>query len=46
MLEKYDSGRANSSWNMVSGNETWAYQFDPETRAQSSVWLFPGDTHP
>ena len=22
------------------------YQFDPETKAQSSVWLFPGDTPP
>ena len=46
MLEKYDSGRANSTWNIVSGDETWVYQFDPETKAQSSVWLFPGDTPP
>ena len=23
MLEKYDSGRANSTWNIVSGDETW-----------------------
>ena len=22
MLEKYDSGRANSTWNIVSGDET------------------------
>ena len=46
MLEKYDSGRANSTWNIVSGDETWVYQFDPETKAQSSVWLLPGDTPP
>ena len=44
MLVKNDSGRANSTWNIVSGDETWVYQFDPETKAQSSVWLFPGDT--
>ena len=46
MLEKYDSGRANSAWNIVSGDETWVYQFDPEKKAQSSVWLFSGDTLP
>ena len=46
MLAKYDSGRANSKWNIVSGDETWVYQFDPETKAQSLVWLFPGDTPP
>ena len=46
MLEKYDSGRANSTWNIISGDETWVYQFDPETKVQSSVWLFPGDTQP
>ena len=46
MLEKNDSGRANSTWNIVSSDETWVYQFDPETKAQSSVWLFPGDTPP
>ena len=46
MLEKYDNGRAKSTWNIVSGDEIWMYQFDPETKAQSSVWLFPGDTPP
>ena len=46
VLEKYDSGRANSTWNIVSSDETWVCQFDPETKAQSSVWLFPGDTLP
>ena len=40
MLEKYDSGRANSTWNIVSGDETWVYQFDPQTKVQSSVWFF------
>ena len=45
-LEKCDNGRANSTWNIVSGYETWVYQFDPEAKAQPSVWLFPGDTPP
>ena len=46
MLEKYDSGRSNFTWNIISGDETWVYQFDPESKAQSSVWLFPGQTPP
>ena len=46
MLEKYNSECANSTGNIVSGDETWVYQFDPETITQSSVWLFPGDTPP
>ena len=46
MLEIYDSGRANSTWNTVNGDETWMYQFDPETKAKKSVCLFPGDTPP
>ena len=37
ILEKYHSGRANSTGNIVSGDKTWVYQFDPETKAQSSV---------
>ena len=46
ILEKYDSGRANSTRNFVCDDESWVYQFDPETKALSSVWLFPGDTLP
>ena len=46
MLEKYDSGRSNSTWNVISDDENWVYQFDPESKAQSSVWLFPGQTPP
>ena len=46
MLEKCYSGRVNSTWNIVSGDETWVYQFDHEMKAQPSVWLFPGDTPP
>ena len=46
MPEKHDSGLANSTWNIVSGGETWVYQFDPETKAQSSVWFLPGDALP
>jgi len=35
MLEKFDGGRSNAVWDIVSGNETWVYCFDPETKQQS-----------
>ena len=28
------------------GNETFIYLYDPETKQQSSVWLFPGENPP
>ena len=27
-------------------NKTFVYQYDPETKQQSSVWLFPGESPP
>ena len=46
MMERFDGGRSKSTWRIVSGDETWVYQFDPETKQQSSVWVFPGDPIP
>lgn len=46
MLEKFDGGQSKSTWKVLSGDETWVYQFDPETKQQSSVWVFPGDAPP
>eukprot|EP00795_Rhopilema_esculentum_P010561 gene10560-biopygen13084 len=45
MLEKFDSGRSKRVYDIVTGDESWIYQFDPETKRQSSVWIFPGE-HP
>ena len=46
MLDKYDSGRSTATWDIITGDETWVYQFDPETKLQSPVWLFPRDPPP
>ncbi|UYV63528.1 MVP [Cordylochernes scorpioides] len=29
--------------NIITGNETWVYGYDPETKRQSSQWLEPGE---
>ena len=35
MLRKFDGVRSPRVWDIVSGDETWVYQYDPETKRQS-----------
>ena len=44
MLCKFDGGRSEQVWDIVTGNKTFVYQYDLETKQQSSVWLFPGES--
>lgn len=46
MLQRFDEGRSRNIENIITGDETWIYMFDPETKRQSQVWLFPGETPP
>ena len=46
MLEKFDGGRSKTIFNIITGDESWIYQYDPETKRQSSVWIFPGENPP
>ena len=32
MLRKFAGGRSPRVWDIVSGDETWVYQYDPETK--------------
>ena len=41
MLRKFDGGRSPRVWDIVTGDKTWVYQHDPETKQQSEVWVFP-----
>ena len=34
------------SCKIVTGDESWIYQYDPETKQQSTVWLFPDEVLP
>ena len=40
MLRKFDGGRSPRALDIVTGDETWIYQYDPETKQQSAVWIF------
>ena len=42
-LQLHDRATSDSSFleNVITGDETWVYGYDPETRVQSSQWKSP-----
>ena len=46
MLRKFDGGRSPSVWDIVTRDATWVYQYDPETKQQSAVWVFTDENPP
>ncbi len=46
MLKKFDGGQSKLVWEILTGDETWIYQYDPETKRQSTVWVFEGEDPP
>ena len=46
MLRKFDGGRSPRVWDIVTGDGTWVFQYDPETKQQSAVWVFPDENPP
>ena len=46
MLRIFNRGRSPRVWNIVTGDETWVFQYDPETKQQSAVWVFPDENTP
>lgn len=46
MIEKFDGGRSKAVSCIVTGDETWIYSYDPETKQQSTVWVFEDEPPP
>jgi histone-lysine N-methyltransferase SETMAR len=46
MLEKFEEGRSKRVGEILTGDETWVYKYDPETKHQSSVWVFENEDAP
>jgi histone-lysine N-methyltransferase SETMAR len=46
MLEKFDGGRSKRVYDIITGDESWFYYYDPETKRQSQVWDASNDPHP
>ena len=34
------------TWEVLTGDETWIYRYDLETKMQLAVWLFPDESPP
>ena len=46
MLRKFDRGRSPCVWDIVTADEIWVYQYEPERERQSAVWVFPDENRP
>ena len=41
MLRRFNNGNSRRDSEIITSDETWIYQCDPETKCQSMVWVFP-----
>lgn len=45
-LKRFNGGRSKAVYNIVSGDETWIYSYEPERKHQSAVWVFEDEVKP
>ena len=45
-LEKYNSGASKDVYKIVTGDESWNCAYEPETKQQSTVWVFEDELNP
>ena len=46
MLDKFNQGASNLVYNIVTGDESWIYAYEPERKGQSTVWVFQCEENP
>ena len=46
MIARFDGGQSRGTWEIISGDESWIYNFDPETKQQSAQWTPVGGAPP
>jgi histone-lysine N-methyltransferase SETMAR len=46
MLDKFNRGASNLVYNIVTGDESWIYAYEPERKGQSTVWIFQREENP
>ena len=45
-LSRFNDGSSKNVYNMVSGDESWIYSYEPENKRQSAVWVFQDEEKP
>lgn len=46
MLKRFNSGSSNLVFNIVISDETWIFSYEPETKEQSTDWVFQKEVNP
>lgn len=46
MISKYNCGASKAVYNIVTGDESWIYAYEPERKVQSTVWVFQCEAKP
>jgi len=46
MLKKFNQGASKAVYNICTCDESWIYSYDPETKQQSTVWVFQDEPNP
>jgi len=46
MLRRFENGTSRAVSNIITGDETWISSYEPETKRQSQVWVFPDEECP
>ena len=46
MIQKYDHSTSKHVYDFVTGDETWIYTYEPESKQQSIVWVFQDKRNP
>lgn len=45
-LERFRGGSSKHVYDIVSGDESWIYSYEPESKQQSTVWVFQDELKP
>lgn len=45
-LKRFNVGKSKAVYNIVSGDESWIYSYEPERKHQSTVWVFDDEVKP
>ena len=44
--KKYDHGASKHVYDIVTGDESWIYAYEPKSKQQSTVWVFSDEQNP
>ncbi|CAF3518065.1 unnamed protein product, partial [Rotaria sp. Silwood2] len=45
-LKRFEEGQSRCVFDIITGDESWFYHYDPELKEQSKVWISTTDPHP